>query len=114
MKINNYNLILGDNKETLKKMINYFKTFMKIKDKKQVGVDFEFNRVNNERKIALFQINLESPNTKTIFMFYPPDLSINQVKVLKQLLYSEDIIIHGGESLDMPYLFSEIFIKKKI
>ena len=113
MKINNYELILGDNKENLNKMINYFKTFMKINDKKSVGIDFEFNRVNNERKIALFQINLETPGTKTIFMFYPPDLSKKQLKILKKLLYSENIIIHGGESLDMPYLFSEIFIKNK-
>tara|TARA_Y100000590_G_scaffold301774_1_gene340189 strand:+ start:117 stop:1169 length:1053 start_codon:yes stop_codon:yes gene_type:complete len=113
MKINDYNLILGDNTKNLDKMIHYFKTFMKIDDKKYVGIDFEFNRVNNERVIGLFQINLESPNTKTIFMFYPPDLSKKQLKVLKQLLYSENIIIHGGESLDMPYLFSEIFIKNK-
>lgn len=113
MKLDNYNLILGDTEKNLNKMINYFKTFMKIDDKKNVGIDFEFNRVNNERKIALFQINLESPNTKTIFMFYPPDLNKKQMKVLKQLLYSENIIIHGGESLDMPYLFSEIFVKNK-
>jgi hypothetical protein len=113
MKIEDYNLILGDNNENINKMINYFKTFMKINDKKKVGIDFEFNRVNNERQIALFQINLESPNTKTIFMFYPPDLNKKQLKVLKQLLYTENIIIHGGESLDMPYLFSEIFKKKK-
>ena len=61
-------------------MINYFKTFMKINDKKYVGIDFEFNRVNNERVVALFQINLETPNTKTIFMFYPPDLNEKQLK----------------------------------
>lgn len=113
MKIDNYNIILGDRNENLNKMIMYFKTFMKIKDKKSVGIDFEFNRVNNERQIALFQINLESNNMKTIFMFYPPDLNKEQLKVLKQLLYNEEIIIHGGESLDIPYLFSEIFIKKK-
>ncbi len=113
MKIDDYNLILGDDKKNLDKMIHYFKTFMKIDDKKYVGIDFEFNRVNNERVIGLFQINLESPNTKTIFMFYPPDLSKKQIKVLKKLLYSEDIIIHGGESLDMPYLFSKIFVKNK-
>lgn len=111
MKINEYNLILGNNEENISKMIKYFKTFMKIKDKKYVGIDFEFNRVNDERQIALFQINLESPGTKTIFMFYPPDLTEKQLKVLKKLLYTEDIIIHGGESLDIPYLFSEIFVK---
>ena len=94
-------------------MINYFKTFMRIKDKKYVGIDFEFNRVNNERVVALFQINLETPNTKTIFMFYPPDLNEKQLEVLKKLLYTENIIIHGGESLDMPYLFSKIFVKNK-
>tara|TARA_B100001121_G_scaffold310662_1_gene343626 strand:- start:3204 stop:4253 length:1050 start_codon:yes stop_codon:yes gene_type:complete len=113
MKINDYNLILGDDKKNLDRMIKYFKTFMKINDEKYVGIDFEFNRVNNERVIGLFQINLESPNTKTIFMFYPPDLSKKQLKVLKRLLYTENIIIHGGESLDMPYLFSKIFVKNK-
>lgn len=113
MKINEYNIILGDSKENIEKMINYFKIFMKIESKKNVGIDFEFNRINNERKIALFQINLESINTKTIFMFYPPDLNKKQMKVLKQLLFTENIVIHGGESLDMPYLFSEIFIKNK-
>ena len=34
MKIDNYNLILGNSTENLNKMINYFKTFMKIDDKK--------------------------------------------------------------------------------
>ena len=44
----------------------------------------------NERKIASFQINLESPNIKSIYKFYPPDLNKIQLKVLKQLLYSKN------------------------
>ena len=109
---NNYNIILADRKENINKMIEYFKTFMKIKNNKFIGIDFEFNRIDNQRKVALFQINLESPTVKTIFMFYPPDLNKKQLKVLK-LLYQENVIIHGGESLDMPYLFSDIFKKRK-
>jgi len=113
MIINNYNIILGNTKDNINKMINYFNVFMKIKDEKHIGIDFEFNRVNNERQIALFQINLESKNTKTIFMFYPRDLNKDQLNILKNLLYSKNIIIHGGESLDIPYLFSEIFSNNK-
>jgi hypothetical protein len=112
-KIDNYNIILANNQINIIKMINYFKIFMKINDEKYIAIDFEFNRINNERKIASFQINLESPNIKSIFIFYPPDLNKIQLKVLKQLLYSKNIIIHGGESLDMHYLFSDIFIKNK-
>ena len=80
MKINDYELILGDNKENLNKMINYFKTFMKIKDKKYVGIDFEFNRVNNEREDCIISNKFRNSKTKTIFMFYPPDLNEKQLK----------------------------------
>ena len=113
MKIEDYNIIICNSKSNIKDMINYFNIFLKIKNNKYIGIDFEFNRVNNERKIALFQLNLESKNVKTIFMFYPPDLDSNQLKILKKLLFNEKIIIHGGESLDIPYLFSEIFKNKK-
>lgn len=112
MIIDNYNIIIVKSNKDIKKMIDYFEIFLKIKNNKFVGIDFEFNRINNERKIALFQLNLESKNVKTIFIFYPPMLNKNNLKSLKKLLFSEDIIIHGGESLDIPYLFSEIFTDK--
>ena len=58
-------------------MIEYFKTFMKIKNNKFIGIDFEFNRIDNQRKVALFQI-IYHISLKTIFMFYPPDLNKKQ------------------------------------
>jgi|SaaInlStandDraft_5_1057022.scaffolds.fasta_scaffold00837_14 hypothetical protein len=112
MLIEEYNTIICNNKENINKMIDYFITFMKIKDNKYIGIDFEFNRIRNHRKIALFQINLEINKTKTIFMFYPPDLNNTEIKILKKLLINEMVILHGGESLDIPYLFNNIFITK--
>jgi hypothetical protein len=109
MLLDNYKILICNNKSKIKLMIEYFNLFMKLKKEKFVGIDFEFNRVNNERKIALFQINLETKNNKQIFMFYPPHLDEDQMYVLKKLLFSELFILHGGESLDIPYLFSEIF-----
>ena len=98
MLIEEYETIVCNNKENINKMINYFITFMKIKSNKYVGIDFEFNRIKNQRKIALFQINLETNNVKTIFMFYPPHLTEQQIGVLKDLLTNTNIILHGGES----------------
>jgi hypothetical protein len=109
MILNNYKILICNNKSKIKLMVDFFNEFMKLKEEKFVGIDFEFNRDNNERKIALFQINLESKNHKQIFMFYPPHLNDDQMYVLKKLLFSELFILHGGESLDIPYLFSEIF-----
>ena len=113
MLIEEYNTIICNNKKNINKMIDYFITFMKIKTDKYVGIDFEFNRVKDHREIALFQINLETNKTKTIFMFYTPDLNKNQINILKKLLIKENVILHGGESLDIPYLFNNLFITKK-
>tara|TARA_E500000178_G_C16988793_1_gene739721 strand:+ start:479 stop:1702 length:1224 start_codon:yes stop_codon:yes gene_type:complete len=116
-------------------MINYFLKFIKNKKIKNrtISMDFEFNNCNfkkgndyNEciknsvasKEIAIFQILLEDDEIKldnevtNIFLFYPPDLSKSQNKVLIDLLTEPGItkIIHGGESLDIPYLFN-ILIK---
>ena len=95
-------------------MIEYFDSYNKLDKERFIGIDFEFNRSldNTMREIALFQINLETnDDIAYIYMFYPPDLNDNQVKILKSLLLNSDIkkIIHGGESLDIPYLFNNLF-----
>jgi hypothetical protein len=109
-----YNVIICDTKSKIEGMILYFINFIKnYKDNNPIiGIDFEFNNINNKREIALFQINLETIyNDPTIFLFYPPDLTNNQMNILKELLMTKYIkkIIHGGESLDIPYLFKNIF-----
>lgn len=108
----NYKLYLVDNKNKINSMINYFNKF-KLTENKKASLDFEFNK----GEIALFQICLENKSNKgIIFIFYPPELNKNQLQVLIELLTDNDIIkiLHGGESLDIPYLFNNIFVTKDL
>lgn len=114
----NYNLIVVKSKKDLNDMISYFIYFLKLKsDFKCIGMDFEFNSSTEGKKIALFQINLETEkNNANIYLFYPPDLSDKQIKVLVDLLINKNIkkVLHGAESLDIPYLFKNIFTTNKL
>ena len=112
-----YNILLCDSVLKINFMISFFKIFIEtqknnIKNKHYIGCDFEFNRVQKtNRDIALFQINLENDsNIGTIFVFYPPELNKEQQLVLIDLLTNKHIIkiLHGGESLDIPYLFDQV------
>jgi hypothetical protein len=112
-----FEVIVCDNKNKINDMINYFKKYMNINYKeKLVGIDFEFNNINKKREIALCQINFDSKESiNFIYLFYPPDLSNEQLETFRDLLNSKDIrfILHGGESLDLPYIFSNILTKNR-
>ena len=118
-----YNILSCDNSEKIKTMITFFNNFINNQNKNTnvrhyIGCDFEFNRVRKqERDVALFQINLEIDNNNTgqIFVFYPPELSKEQTNVLIKLLTDKYIIkiLHGGESLDIPYLFDQVLKTKE-
>lgn len=113
-----YKINVVKNKNDLNKMISFLKDFIRIDSKnKFVGLDFEFNSSPEGKKIALFQINLESDsNNGVIYLFYPPDLDKNQLNILIELLTVKDIkkVLHGAESLDIPYLFKNIFVDDKL
>ena len=118
LNIKTYNILLANSTDKINKMINIFKNFIKSKyNNKFIGLDFEFKRVTKQtREIALMQINLEFDNNKAdICIFYPPALNTNQYNVLIKLLTNKDIIkvIHGSESLDIPYLFNQLFKNNK-
>jgi hypothetical protein len=108
-----YTIHLCDSIKNIKFMINWIELYIKKRTKRIIGIDFEFNRVNNAREIALCQLNMEEDNNNPyIFIFYPPDIKTN---IFNRLLTSPDIIkiLHGGESLDIPYLFSSILVTDK-
>ena len=117
--LNNKKYIINicDTELKIIEMIKIINFYIKNNDKSRyVGIDFEFNKVNDKREIALCQLNLEnSSNEANIFLFYPPDLSKDQNKILINLLTDRNIIkiLHGGESLDIPYLFDNILINEK-
>ena len=114
-----YQNIVVKSKEDINSMIEYFNYFDKIanfKDK-NAGLDFEFNSSPDGKKIALFQINLQSEEEKArIYLFYPPDLNVDQINILIELLTNINIkkILHGAESLDIPYLFKNIFTTNEL
>jgi hypothetical protein len=117
MLLDKHNIYICDSIDNINKFIDYIDIFDKSNNEKIIGIDFEFNNSGpplNKREIALFQINLHIfDGDKNVFMFYPPDLSTEQLNKLKHILYSNKIIIHGGESLDIPYIFSNIFTSNK-
>jgi len=113
-----YNILSVDNSNKINFMCNFFNNFINSQNKNTnmkhfIGCDFEFNRVQKTQKdIALFQINLEIENENfgTIFVFHPPELNTQQNNILIKLLTNKHIIkiLHGGESLDIPYLFDQV------
>jgi hypothetical protein len=119
--INNktYNILKVDNikKETFMcKIFNNFMNNLKNfpKEKHYIGIDFEFKQVAKDtRDIALMQINLENDsNIGYIFVLYPPDLTKDNYDILINLISTPGIIkiLHGAESLDIPYLFNQVLL----
>ena len=114
-----YNICLVNSKEKINFMIKFFNNFIDnqnkhVNKKHFIGCDFEFNRVQKtQREVALFQINLETDSDiGTLFVFNPPELNNEHNKVLIKLLTNNKIIkiLHGGESLDIPYLFDQVLV----
>jgi hypothetical protein len=106
MIYNQPKVVICKDEKTNKLLENYINEFISYKGFKIIGVDFEFNRIKNERKIALCQINFVKENKMDIFLFYPPNIKKD---LFKNLLISDCIkILHGSESLDLPYLFDNI------
>ncbi len=102
-------LVICKSEKTNKLLEDYIKEFINCKGYKIIGVDFEFNRVKNQREIALCQINFIKNKKMDIFLFYPPNIKKD---IFKRLLISDCIkILHGSESLDLPYLFDNIINK---
>lgn len=110
-------IICKDNKSN-RYLEKYIIDFIKNNSKnnsihKIIGIDFEFNRVKDKRQIALCQINFETNNKSDVFLFYPPNIDKN---IFRKLLTADNIIkiLHGSESLDLPYLYSNILNEEDI
>ena len=101
-------------------MCDIFTKFIKkqndnINEKHYIGIDFEFNKISKlDRDVALMQINLENESqTAYIFILYPPELTKKNNTILLKLLTHPNIykILHGAESLDIPYLFNQMLVQ---
>jgi hypothetical protein len=116
-----YYILKVDNNINIQHMNNIIKKFnlssQDISNKHYLGIDYEFNKVSKtDREVALMQINLENDsNDGYIFVLYPSELSKENNQILLDLLTNTKIIkiLHGSESLDIPYLFNQLLITKE-
>lgn len=110
-----YHVLVVQNKLQIKFMSKKFKEFNN--EETIIGLDFEFKKISKDTKeIAIAQINLENNSDDAyIFIFYPPNLNNKCMHRFLKLLCNKKIvkIIHGGESLDIPYIFDNL-LKKNI
>lgn len=124
-KLNNktYYILKVDNETKQDFMSDIFSSFMENQNKNInqnhfIGIDFEFNKVRKaERDVALMQINIENDSNKGyIFVLYPPELTKRNHDILIKLLTHKLIykVLHGAESLDIPYLFDQLLIEKHL
>ena len=122
--INNktYKIFKIDNNEKQIKMTKFILSFIdnqnkNIKEKHYIGIDLEFEQVTKDTKtIALMQINLENDSKDAHIVIFKPDLlSIEQLETIKTLLTHKLIfkILHGSESLDIPYIFNQLLETKE-
>jgi len=114
-----YNILVVNTKEKEIKMLEIINNFIlnqnyNINESHYLGIDFEFNKVSKSyREVALMQLCLENDsNIAHILIIYPPNL--DNTKILIDLLINKYIIkiLHGAESLDIPYIFDQLLINK--
>lgn len=109
-----YRITTTNNEKNIKKFACYILIFYLeayFSKKLYLTLDFEFNN----RQIALFQMNYES-NPKSndnsyIFMVLPTEFEDKLLNFfLKNILQNKYIkkILHGSDSLDIPYVYSTL------
>ena len=89
--------------------IFYFLDNLHSKKKLTIGLDFEFNK----NKIALCQIGFfPMRKFKYIFVLDPKFLSDYQKNIMIKTIFISNMhrITHGADSLDIPYIFEELFL----
>ena len=116
-----YNVLKVDTKEKQDFMSDIINKFILSQSKNHtekhyIAIDYEFNKVSKDKKdIALMQLCLENDsNVSYIFILLPSILSKDNMNILIQLMTNTMIykILHGSESLDIPYIYNQLLITK--
>jgi hypothetical protein len=77
-----------------------------------MGIDFEFNTKKVALMQILFEVHKKSQIVKKYYIIYPPNLNQKVGDYLKYNIMANTHIIkilHGAESLDIPYLIDDYF-----
>jgi hypothetical protein len=91
--------------------IFYYLDCVHSKIKNMIGIDFEFN----SQKIALCQVGFYPKRKfKYVFVFNPKFLSTYETDIVIKTMFTQQNaykIMHGSDSLDIPYIFEELFMR---
>lgn len=93
-------------------LLFYYVNIRSNKKKVYVGIDFEFNT----KAVAMMQINFEQQfidlyKYSLIFLFDPNQLSLKWKNFLTERILCHkrvNKILHGSDSLDIPYIYEEL------
>jgi hypothetical protein len=91
---------------------HHYATKSEHKKQSYLGVDFEFN----VRQIALMQLNFEGKYFSCIFLTNPADFEPEITALYTKYIMENRFILkilHGSDSLDIPYLYQQFFQNKK-
>lgn len=104
------------NNDHLKKIFLCYTMFYNLdclhsKRKNMIGIDFEFNA----RKIALCQVGFYPHRKyKYTFVLNPKDFDTSETNLLISTVFVQENsykVMHGSDSLDIPYVYEELFQK---
>ena len=77
-----------------------------------MAIDFEFNSKKMALMQILFQIHTDNKIIKKYYIIYPPILNSSIFKYFKHHIFSNVNILkilHGSESLDIPYIVDDFY-----
>ena len=79
-----------------------------------LGIDFEFNTKKIALMQLLFEIRIDKSDKilKKYYIIYPPNLNEKTLTFLKMNIFANKKILkilHGAESLDIPYIVQDFF-----
>jgi len=106
--------IVKSDKKSQNKFYNLIKKISKLSKKYPVfmGIDFEFNTKKIALMQILFEIHKKEKIIKKYYIVFPPNLELEIYEFFKiNIMANTSIlkILHGSESLDIPYLVEVFF-----
>ena len=110
-----YNVLVVTNSKQEDYMNEIYDKFLLDINITYMGIDFEFNKVaKTNKEVALMQICLYNNDINVYIFIIDPNNISNKDKLIKLLIKNNIYkILHGAESLDAEYIFSELLIDNK-
>ena len=111
---NIYKIFVVNNKDNQEMFLDEVKQLGENTDSKQIKICFDYEFNNN--KIGLAQVMISQKNSSNnIFLFDPKKFNKNDTDFIKNNLYlnKHPKILHGSESLDIPYIYNQVLDNNK-